>query len=119
MPYGSHALHSMPTTHIQMSSTAASFFGTPRATPLVRFITVVWRPLLSTPIGVFLDNAQGLIDVPEPTDESLLKRFRLTVNDALATGLTSIHDAGFNPTSLAFFERYVTSPRKCSIPYGA
>lgn len=39
------------------------------------------------------------------TDDVLSKRFATTLNDALAAGLTSIHDAGFNPVSLEFFKR--------------
>ena len=59
--------------------------------------------------GVFIDNAQELVNAlrPEPTYEQLEKRFNLTVQDAVAHGLTSIHDAGFDPISLQFFRRYV------------
>ena len=55
--------------------------------------------------GVFLDNAQDLVIRPEPTHKELQKRFAATVKDAHALGLTSVHDAGFNPRSLAFFRR--------------
>ena len=57
--------------------------------------------------GVFLDNAQELVNAlrPEPTYEQLEKRFNLTVQDAITHGLTSIHDAGFDPISLRFFRR--------------
>lgn len=55
--------------------------------------------------GVFLDNAQALVDRPDPTHEILEARFNATVKDALAAGLTSIHDAGFDPMSLEFFRR--------------
>lgn len=57
--------------------------------------------------GVFLDNAQELVNAlrPEPTYEQLEKRFNLTVQDAVAHGLTSVHDAGFDPISLRFFRR--------------
>lgn len=58
-------------------------------------------------LGVFLDNAQELANVlrPEPTYEQLAMRFNLTVEDAVSHGLTSIHDAGFEPRSLSFFRR--------------
>jgi predicted amidohydrolase YtcJ len=59
--------------------------------------------------GVFMDNAQDVIDQPLPSDELLAKRFALTVQDALSIGLTSVHDAGLDPTSLAFFKRYASS----------
>ena len=55
--------------------------------------------------GVFLDNAQALVERPDPTHEVLEARFNATVKDALAAGLTSIHDAGFDPMSLDFFRR--------------
>ena len=55
--------------------------------------------------GVFLDNAQALVERPDPTHEVLEARFNATVKDALAAGLTSIHDAGFDPMSLEFFRR--------------
>ena len=54
--------------------------------------------------GVFLDNAQFLVTVPPPTYKDLEKRFQLVVADAVSHGLTSIHDAGFDPRSLEFFK---------------
>jgi len=54
--------------------------------------------------GVFLDNAQFLVTVPPPTYRDLEKRFQLVVEDAVSHGLTSIHDAGFDPRSLEFFK---------------
>ncbi|CAA7270285.1 unnamed protein product [Cyclocybe aegerita] len=59
------------------------------------------------PTGVFIDSAQDLIYRPPPTDEVLSRRFEITVRNALAVGLTSLHDAGFKPDSLAFFRRQV------------
>lgn len=52
-----------------------------------------------------MDSAQDLIARPILTEEDLKRRFDVTVRDALSTGLTSLHDAGFNPTSLDFFKR--------------
>ena len=54
-----------------------------------------------------MDNAQALVERPKPTHEALEARFNATVKDALAAGLTSIHDAGFDPMSLEFFRRFV------------
>jgi predicted amidohydrolase YtcJ len=54
--------------------------------------------------GVLLDNAQFLVTVPSPTYKDLEKRFQLVVADAISHGLTSIHDAGFDPRSLEFFK---------------
>ncbi len=52
---------------------------------------------------------------PEPTYKTLQKRFAATVKDAHAHGLTSVHDAGFNPISLEFFRRYAASLLPCAL----
>lgn len=52
-----------------------------------------------------MDSAQDLIARPPPTERDLERYFQTTVNEALAVGLTSLHDAGFKPDSLAFFKR--------------
>ena len=54
-----------------------------------------------------MDNAQELLKQPKLTESDLLRRFKVTVRDAHKYGLTSIHDAGLDPASLAFFNRYV------------
>jgi predicted amidohydrolase YtcJ len=59
--------------------------------------------------GVLLDNAQFLVAVPPPTYKDLEKHFQLVVEDAISYGLTSIHDAGFDPRSLEFFKLWVRS----------
>lgn len=59
---------------------------------------------LNSVAGVFLDNAQFLVKVPPPTHRDLEKRFQLVVRQAVSHGLTSIHDAGFDPSSLEFFK---------------
>ncbi|KAH9851483.1 amidohydrolase family-domain-containing protein [Lenzites betulinus] len=66
---------------------------------------VIVRDSFGKPTGVFLDNAQDLVIRPEPTYKQLQKRFAATVKDAHSLGLTSVHDAGFNPMSLEFFRR--------------
>lgn len=65
---------------------------------------VIVRDASGKPTGVFLDNAQFLVTVPPPTYRDLEKHFQLVVNDAISHGLTSIHDAGFDPRSLEFFK---------------
>ena len=57
--------------------------------------------------GVLLDNAQDLLKQPKTTETDLLRRFQLTVRHALSYGLTSLHDAGLDPVSLAFFKRFI------------
>ena len=54
--------------------------------------------------GIFMDNAQSLVPLPPPTQRDLEKQFKLVVDDALSHGLTSVHDAGFDPKSLQFFK---------------
>ncbi|KIL68929.1 hypothetical protein M378DRAFT_158071 [Amanita muscaria Koide BX008] len=56
------------------------------------------------PTGVLIDNAQSLVDQPEPSHSDILRQFNLAMKDALSLGLTSIHDAGLKPESLQFFE---------------
>ena len=55
--------------------------------------------------GLLIDNAQDLIKKPALTDDDLMKLFNRTMQDAVSLGLTSIHDAGLDPMSLAFFKR--------------
>lgn len=42
---------------------------------------------------------------PELTEDDLLRRFKVTVREAHKHGLTSVHDAGLDPSSLSFFQR--------------
>ncbi|KJA27750.1 hypothetical protein HYPSUDRAFT_197913 [Hypholoma sublateritium FD-334 SS-4] len=66
---------------------------------------VVIRDEGGRPTGVLLDNAQDLLKQPKITETDLTRRFQLTVGHALSYGLTSLHDAGLDPVSLAFFKR--------------
>jgi len=70
---------------------------------------IIVRDDSGRPTGVFLDNAQDLIKQPELTEDDLLRRFNLAVKHAHARGLTSIHDAGLDPISLAFFRKQASS----------
>lgn len=74
---------------------------------------VIARDENGNPSGVFLDKAQDLVPKEPATEELLLSRWAAMVKDAHAVGLTSVHDAGFSPVSLQFFQRYEISP--CSI----
>ena len=55
------------------------------------------------PTGVFLDAAQDLVPVPKWSPELMRLYAERTMQDALAVGLTSIHDAA---TSVAEFDLY-------------
>ncbi|KAF8894936.1 amidohydrolase family-domain-containing protein [Gymnopilus junonius] len=66
---------------------------------------VIIRDPAGKPTGVLLDNAQDILKLPELTESDLLRQFKVTVRDAHRYGITSIHDAGLDPKSLAFFKR--------------
>lgn len=68
---------------------------------------VVLKDGNGNPSGLLLDNAQELLKQPKPTQKDLQKRFMTTVRDAHSYGLTSIHDAGLDPSSLQFFKEEV------------
>ena len=53
-----------------------------------------------------MDNAQDLIKQPGPTNDDRFRQFKLTMTHAMSYGLTSIHDAGLNPQSMEFFEKF-------------
>ncbi|EKM80842.1 hypothetical protein AGABI1DRAFT_112574 [Agaricus bisporus var. burnettii JB137-S8] len=65
---------------------------------------VIVRDESGQPTGVFLDNAIRYIKQPDLTNDDLRKRFKIAVDHAYERGLTSIHDAGLDPVSLAFFK---------------
>jgi hypothetical protein len=55
--------------------------------------------------GIFVDNAMALIPRPKWTNDTMKRYFATTMKDALAHGLTSIHDAGTYPDHIQFFKR--------------
>ncbi|KAG6911050.1 hypothetical protein DXG01_004564 [Tephrocybe rancida] len=57
------------------------------------------------PTGIFVDNAMALIPIPEWTEERTNQFFETTMKDALAHGLTSIHDAMSSPEQISFFRK--------------
>jgi hypothetical protein len=58
-------------------------------------------------VGIFVDNAKNLIPSPALTFETMKRYFTSTMKDALAHGLTSIHDAGAPPEQIRFFKECV------------
>ncbi|KAJ7235541.1 amidohydrolase family-domain-containing protein [Mycena rebaudengoi] len=72
---------------------------------------IVMTDAAGVPSGVLLDNAQEFLKAPALTEGDLIQRFTVAVNDALAYGLTSIHDAGLDPISLEFFVRQAEKGR--------
>ncbi|KAF5370724.1 hypothetical protein D9758_002094 [Tetrapyrgos nigripes] len=66
---------------------------------------VIVRDESGRPTGTLLDNAQELLRQPKLNERDLMQRFKITVEHAVKHGLTSIHDAGLDPSSLEFFKR--------------
>jgi len=54
--------------------------------------------------GTFVDNAMGLVPVPELTPAQVANYFNTAMRDALEVGLTSIHDAGGEDRYISFFK---------------
>ncbi|TFK20215.1 hypothetical protein FA15DRAFT_708296 [Coprinopsis marcescibilis] len=75
---------------------------------------VIVRDAQGNVTGLFIDTAMTLIRPPVITPQMQHRRFANTVRDALRFGLTSLHDAGFNPISLDFFTRQ--SKRHAGLP---
>jgi len=107
MPSGCHKEFWTPWPRSLHTSKAVISFamsqGTPQVSALRRWHETKFPDPRSP--GVFLDNAQDLVPRPPPTEKQLLRRWAIMVKDAHAVGLTSVHDAGFSPISLKFFER--------------
>src|SRR5690606_12516191 len=57
--------------------------------------------------GVFVDEAMGLVYavVPEPTGDTLERALKLAMDDAVAHGLTGVHDAGVSLGELRIMQR--------------
>lgn len=60
--------------------------------------------LLMDPSGTFVDNAMGLVPVPDRTPTQVADYFKTAMHDALEAGLTSIHDASGEDQYIGFFK---------------
>ncbi|KAF8878407.1 amidohydrolase 3 [Infundibulicybe gibba] len=56
------------------------------------------------PTGIFVDNAQSLVPIPKWTESQLSTFFDITMKEALAHGVTSIHDAAAELDHIALFK---------------
>ncbi|KAI6015694.1 amidohydrolase family-domain-containing protein [Pisolithus marmoratus] len=65
----------------------------------------------ANPTGIFVDKAKSLIPVPRVSKEDMPRYFERTVKDALAVGLTSIHDASTDLDSVKFYMQYAKSKK--------
>ena len=59
------------------------------------------------PTGVFVDAAAGLVDavVPAPDDDAIEHALELAMEDAVAHGLTGVHDAGVSRKVMRVYQR--------------
>lgn len=55
-------------------------------------------------IGVFVDNAMALIHEPPWTKQQIKEFVDKTMKDAVAHGLTSIHDADTSPKMISYYK---------------
>ena len=51
-----------------------------------------------------MDNAVGLVPIPDETPAQVADYFKVAMHDALEVGLTSIHDAGGEDQYIGFFK---------------
>jgi predicted amidohydrolase YtcJ len=90
-----------------ISSSILSLMGTlPESVPGGK---IMRHPDDGTPTGVFLDNAMGLVDFVRPqwTEKQMKMYLDRTVGDAVAKGVTGIHDAFGLPEHIEFYQRFV------------
>ena len=64
-----------------------------------------------TPTGVFVDRAQDLIKVPDPTPEEDHKALDLALEECLRKGVTSFDDAGVDLETIALYKEYAQAGR--------
>lgn len=62
-------------------------------------------------VGVLVDSAMGLIPVPPPSEAQMTEQLERAVRDALAVGLTSVHDAAVNGRMLDVFKKMADDGR--------
>ncbi|KAF4568169.1 hypothetical protein EYR40_010434 [Pleurotus pulmonarius] len=66
---------------------------------------LIVRDASGKPTGIFVDNAMSLVPIPPWSEKDMDNYFTTAMADALAHGLTSIHDADSQPESIAYFKR--------------
>ena len=64
---------------------------------------IIRYPTTGEPTGVFLDDARALVPVPKRSKRMMREYAERALKDALAVGLTSVHDAS---TSVEEFELF-------------
>jgi predicted amidohydrolase YtcJ len=64
----------------------------------------VIRDAAGDPTGVFVDNAEGLVEPPERTPEEARRALELAMDECLAKGVTSLTDAGAGVDTIALYK---------------
>ncbi len=81
---------------------AMALKGITRATPPPAGGEII-RDAAGDPTGVFVDNAEGLVEAPEHTPDEVRRALELAMDECLAKGVTSLTDAGAGPDVLALY----------------
>ncbi len=89
---------------------AMALKGITRGTPPPSGGEVV-RDASGSPTGVFVDNAQRLIEPPERTPEEVRRALDLAMEECLAKGVTSLTDAGADTDVLALYREAAAEGR--------
>ncbi|KAF9492457.1 amidohydrolase 3 [Pleurotus eryngii] len=66
---------------------------------------LIIRDTNGQPTGIFVDNAMTLVPIPPWSEKDMDNYFKTAMADALAHGLTSIHDADSQPEAIAYFKK--------------
>ncbi len=61
------------------------------------------RDASGDPTGIFVDNAQGLVEPPERVPDEVRRALELAMDECLAKGVTSLTDAGAGTDVLALY----------------
>ena len=71
------------------------------------------RAASGEPTGVLIDSAQGLVasKIPPVSPEQLEEQILLADGEARSLGLTAVHDAGTDPTTVAAYKRLIDAGR--------
>jgi predicted amidohydrolase YtcJ len=69
----------------------------------------VIRDSIGQPTGVFVDNAQRLVDPPPRSPDDLRRALDLAMDECLEKGVTSLTDAGAHLETLALYREYAAA----------
>ncbi len=71
----------------------------------------IFRTVSGSPTGIFNETAQALIieSIPEDTNERMRKALSLAMDECLANGITSLHQAGSPKTHIDLFKSFRSS----------